>query len=576
MKIKHLFGLAVIAAMTASCSSNEDLGTAGPGTGNNEAGVGYATFTINLPSTNGSTSGARGTRADKEGTPSFNEGTPNEYAVNDATLLVFQKDGEDYKYIETVDLGSMEPWTKQDPANSGITTTATVTAKLTNAAVGESGNYYALILLNNNVDATKKKVTLPTAATDTYAEWSAKAENADATNYLKHDNGFFMANAPKYVAAGEPETLVKIDKIYASKKQAEISAATTVYVERGLAKVTMKDFTPTGYDIADGTYKEANVKISSWQLDVTNKSTFPVHQTAGLKTSWTGIWANTRFYDGSTTSAFQRVYWGTDPNYNTGLSTVSDCEAAFNMIKNNEVKGEAGETHPQYCLENTFDLNNMKQGQTTRVVFKAVFTPKGFTGTEKTFYKIGNNTALWKEADLETQIKAKAQEVLKESDASKVTVTLNAPTNNLTEAGVHLVAAANVTHVGATTALTEDQVKAINAKLGLKEKTTKEERVGISTYYKGEAYYIARIKHFNELTPWTTGDAYGTKNEKYLGRYGVLRNNWYELSVNKVTGLGYPDVPEVKPTDPDDENEQYINVAVKILSWAKRSDTIDL
>lgn len=574
MKIKHLFGLAVIAAMTASCSSNEDLGTAGPGTGNNEAGVGYATFTINLPSTSGSTSGARGTRA-TAGEPSFDEGTADEYAVNDATLLVFQKDGEDYKYIETVDLGSMEPWTKQDPANSGITTTATVTAKLTNAAVGESGNYYALILLNNNVDATKKKVTLPTATTDTYANWSKTADNANADNYLKHDNGFFMANAPKYVADGEPETLVKISHIYASKKQAEISAATTVYVERGLAKVTMKDFTTTGYDIADGTYKDANVKINSWQLDVTNKSTFPVHQTAGLKTSWTDIWANARFYDGST-SAFKRVYWGTDPNYNTDLSTVGACETAFNMIKNNEVKGEAGETHPQYCLENTFDLNNMKQGQTTRVVFKAVFTPKGFTGTEKTFYKIGNNTALWKEADLETQIKAKAQEVLKESDASKVTVTLNAPTNNLTEAGVHLVAAANVTHVGATTALTEDQVKAINTKLGLKEKTAKEERVGISTYYNGEAYYIARIKHFNELTPWTTGEPYGTKNEKYLGRYGVLRNNWYELSVNKVTGLGYPDVPEVKPTDPDDENEQYINVAVKILDWAKRSQNVEL
>lgn len=29
MKIKHLFGLAVIAAMTASCSSNEDLGNPG-------------------------------------------------------------------------------------------------------------------------------------------------------------------------------------------------------------------------------------------------------------------------------------------------------------------------------------------------------------------------------------------------------------------------------------------------------------------------------------------------------------------------------------------------------------------
>lgn len=573
--VKNLFGMAVMATALVGCSSNDNLNPNANDNGG-KAGEAYASFKINLPTTSG-TRAPEGSEGIKDGTPSFNGGTAAEYAVNDATLLVFQKDGDDYKYIETVDLGSMVPWTKQDPAtNSGITTTATVTAKLTNAAVGESGNYYALILLNNNVDATNKKVTLPTATTDTYANWSAKAENANATNYLKHDNGFFMANAPKYVAGGEPETLVKIDKIYASKQQAEISAATTVYVERGLAKVTMKNFTTTGYDIADGTYKEANVKINSWQLDVTNKSTFPVHQTAGLKTSWTGIWANTRFYDGSTTSAFKRVYWGTDPNYNTDLSTVGACETAFNMIKNNEVKGLAGESNPQYCLENTFDLANMKQGQTTRVVFKAVFTPKGFTGTEKTFYKIGNNTALWKEADLKAQIKAKAQEVLNEADPDKVEVTLNATGNDLTKAGVHLVAAANVTHVGATAALNEAQVKAINTKLGLKDKTAKEEKVGISTYYNGEAYYIARIKHFNELTPWNAGDAYGTDNGKYLGRYGVLRNNWYELSVNKVTGLGYPDVPEVKPTDPDDENEQYINVEVKILDWAKRSQSIDL
>ncbi len=82
MKIKHLFGLAVIAAMTASCSSNEDLGTAGPGTGTNETGIGYATFTINLPTTSG-------TRAD--GDPTFEDGDANEYDVFNATLLVFKK-----------------------------------------------------------------------------------------------------------------------------------------------------------------------------------------------------------------------------------------------------------------------------------------------------------------------------------------------------------------------------------------------------------------------------------------------------------------------------------------------------
>lgn len=83
MKIKHLFGLAVIAAMTASCSSNEDLGTAGSGTGTNEAGASYASITIDLPTT-------RGTRAEID---NFDGGTASEYAVNDATLLIFKKAG---------------------------------------------------------------------------------------------------------------------------------------------------------------------------------------------------------------------------------------------------------------------------------------------------------------------------------------------------------------------------------------------------------------------------------------------------------------------------------------------------
>ena len=106
--------------------------------------------------------------------------------------------------------------------------------------------------------------------------------------------------------------------------------------------------------------------------------------------------------------------------------------------------------------------------------------------------------------------------------------------------------------------------------------TTHKVIVGISTYLNGEAYYIARIKHFNELTPWTAGTPYNGDNNAFLGRYGVLRNNWYDLSVNSISGLGYPDVPEVKPTVPDDENEQFINVEVKILDWAKRSQNIDL
>lgn len=376
----------------------------------------------------------------------------------------------------------------------------------------------------------------------------------------------------------EPTTLVDINGVHASPEEAQAKPATTIYVERGLAKVTMKDFTAGGYSIGAGTYNGATVKIEKWQLDVTNKSTYPVHQIGGLSSATTGfadIWKTDRFYD-QTSTAFKRVYWGVDPNYNNSdYQTLANCKTAFNMITKDKVVGEAGNANPQYCLENTFDLDNMKQGQTTRVVFKAVFTPKGFTGTEKTFYKIGNNTDIWTEANLEKQIHTvavTAMGITDDAERNLYKVKLDATKNNISgEAGQHLVKAENITYTGeGESKVKEEVVNAINDKLGLSD------AAGISTYLNGEAYYIARIKHFNELTPWKAGEVYSTDNGKYLGRYGVLRNNWYELSVNSVSGLGYPDVPEVKPNLPDDENDQYINVSVKILDWAKRSQSVDL
>ena len=562
MKIKHFFGLAVIAAMTASCSSNNDLANGGNGSGEVENGTAYASFKINLPTTSG-------TRADdpKQGTPSFEQGTAAEYEVKNGTILIF--DATTDKFVTSAELGNMNPWT--DVKADGVTTAAIATVKLSNVSV--TGNYNALVLLNNNTtDDATKKVTLPTNA-DTYANWSKDASKANATNYVS-TNGIFMANAPMYSATSEPTTLVKINHVCASPEEAQAKAATVVYVERGLAKVTMQDFADDGYDIADGTYEGGNVKINNWQLDVTNNSTFPVHQTGTLKDSWAEIWNTPRFYD-QTSTAFKRVYWGVDPNYNEAkYQVLANCKTAFKMITNDDVNGVTA--NPQYCLENTFDLDNMKQGQTTRVVFKADFTPKDFTSEYKTFYKIGNNTTIWSQENLEKQIKTVAVTAMGITDAAeqaKYVVKLDATDNNISgKAGQHLVEKCNITYTGeaASSLVTDDIINKINDKLGLSAET------GISTYLNGEAYYIARIKHFNELTPWEAGQAYDSNNTKFLGRYGVLRNNWYELSVNKVSGLGYPDVPEVKPTVPDDENDQYINVSVKILDWAKRSQSIDL
>lgn len=568
--VKNLFGMAVMATALVACSSNDDLTSNGHE--GNQTGEAYASFRINLPTTSG-------TRA-TEGEPSFNGGNANEYAVNDATLLVFKKDGTDYKFQEAVELGNMEPWTKKDPADKGITTTAKLTAKITKAEVGENKGYYALIVLNNN-SKTAPKITYP-AVDQTYADWSQNEANATA-NYSKYANGFFMANAPKYVA-GAPETLVEIKNIYASKQQAENSTATTVYVERGLAKVSLASGSESkSVTIDGGNYAGDKVDIEGWTLDVTNTKTYPVHVTEGL---WADTWKTTvtpaatnnatmdRFHDTKLTE-FPRVYWGLDPNYSTDFADVTACEREFTMATKGNFKTGDEAKKAQYCLENTFDIDHMVQGQTTRVLFSAKYTPNGFTAGE-TFYKMGNSSQLWNATKVKAQIKAKAMEVLNEADETKVTVTLDATANDLTKAGVHFVAAANVTHVGGP-ALTPAEEKQLNEKLGFKEATETDAAVGLSTFESGVSYYIARVKHFNGLTPWNPGDkTYAGNNANWLGRYGVLRNNWYELSVSSVSGPGYPDVPKVNPTDPDDVNDQYINVEVKILDWAKRSQSIDL
>lgn len=562
--VKNLFGMAVMATALVACSSNDDLASNGKDNVG-KTGEAYASFRINLPTTSG-------TRADdpKPGTPSFDGGTAKEYEVKNGTILIFDKAGN---FVTSAQLGNMNPWTDVK-SDDGVTTAAIATVQLSGVKVG--GNYQALVLLNNDVDATTLKVKLPSTGTP-YATWSADASKVNAEKYASTD-GIFMANAPKYTGTTtEPTTLVPIANICASREEAQAKAATTVYVERGLAKVTMQNYKTGGYEIAAGTtYAGDKVVITDWQLDVTNKSTFPVHQTGGLSTGF-AIWSTPRFYDGGNQS-FKRVYWGVDPNYSDAtLQNLAACKNAFTMIGKNDIKGKTGNNYPQYCLENTFDLSNMMQGQTTRVVFKAVYTPSALVGTtEKTFYKIGNNTAIWTKANLEEQIHTvavTAMGITTAAEQAKYVVKLDATDNNISgEAGQHLIKAENITYTGEASNSKVDQtaINTINEKLGLSADA------GIATYLDGVTYYIARIKHFNELTPWTAGKPYGTENDKYLGRYGVLRNNWYDLSVTSISGLGYPDVPEVKPEVPDDENEQYINVEVKILDWAKRSQQIKL
>ena len=554
MRLKNLFGMAAMLALAASCSENE-LGESG-GTGANENGPHYATFTIKLPTTNG-------TRAD--GKTTYDDGTPNEYAVNNATLLVFRGEaGEkeaDAEFVESMELGDMKPWTGVDDDPNVITTEANITARLNNFESSYTGNYYAVIMLNNNMTGSNKKVKLPVNG-NTFSEW----QKANVINSMASEvNGFYMANAVK-VNGTTTSTLVTIDKKKVTTNESAAQSAATIYVERGVAKVTMTAFSEMDVKGLTGD----KVTITAWDLDVTNKKSYPVHNVDNYDSYgdyWGDIWEEPRFTSGHPT--FNRAHWGIDPNYST-ISNDQKYADEFNYKpKTYDFSGAGEATDPKYCLENTFSLGHMYQNQTTRVIMKATYVPSGLIAGE-TFYMFDGKSGYFKEDDLTTQISTAI------TNAGYTAADFSLPLTDVKKAGKHLLTANDITKTSGSVEVDDEFLGKVNAALGLSDNKK------ISTYYEGVSYYIARIKHFGDaLTPWNSGDStYGTGEEakkKYLGRYGMVRNNWYELQVNSISNPGSPDVPEVNPDSPDDEGDKYyINCSVRILSWAKRVHGIDL
>ena len=613
VKINKTLGLALLTALAASCSSDNDVAQA-PEPVNNNGSAAYATLRIDLPTQQGS----RAVTFDDA------DGLTNEYDVKDATLLVFKKgesnDEKDFTFVESVKLGDMNPWQKSSA--KGITTTANVTAELKKASLADlqAKKIYGLVILNNKADDGTAKITIPAEdANPTYSEWNVSG-NAIAMENTK--NGFVMANAPKWTASNQvPTTLVQIDgdKVKPTKAQAEAAgAAADIHVERGLAKVTLAQYGENNTIPVDvnSTYKDCTVELDAWALDVTNKKSFPVHNIdrLNLAKNYTDIWTSDgtastkenspsvrRFVDGAN-STFKRVYWGIDPNYdgNTrnqeGDAALNACKEAFNMVhdmtdeqKTAALKTTFGDNNPQYCLENTFDIDNMTQGQTTRVLIKAKISVPTTKGGDDGYlddkdpyqsgdnlYKVDNVDRLFTSYELSQEI----HYYILENFGVSVTVIIDG-TAIANTAGSHQLGEKNFS----TSSPAKVRTRAFNYPVlpGLTEDESKKvfNAFKITTYKNGVCYYVGRIKHFgDDETPWKQGDpTYGTgadANKNYLGRYGVLRNNWYSLSVGSVSAPGDPEIPQVVPENPDDDNFNYINLSVNVLKWAQRSDGFDL
>lgn len=571
MKKVKLLSFALAALMLGACSSEDVIDNGGQPQWNDK-GKGYINLAIQLPT-------QPGTRANDN----FDDGTPAEYEVKDATLILFVDNKVNSAYEMNLNFS-------MDGTSDNITTTAKITQEINKVEGSEPApTIQALVVLNRNnaftVDGSDLTVGGQSMKDKTLTELNQAVSDAIGSSNW-HSDGLLMSNAVMANVAGGTNVptsanvvgpLVNIDgdAIYSTKAEADANPAATIYVERAEAKVTLTAGNGTVTDGSDFEYT-----ILGWALDNTNMTGKLVRDVAAFDT-WkvyaaTSVQTNPYRFIGSApiSDGLYRVYWGNDYNYtgmaagNTGLKTIGGAHA---VIDNGLINADGAS--PAYCFENTTGLAEMLERNLTRVIVKTQFNG----GTS--FYTVDDNRGkMWTEGNVKKEVAARLLADIDFNkwayDNVKAGETLSSETDfdvTLSDevAGKRTVTAITINETGK--AKLEDG--AIDTYPG-NAVDLANKHIVLNYYADGVAYYPVYVKHFgDDLTPWTTG-AYDTE-ANFLGRYGMLRNNWYDLNVTKIRSLGDPDVTEVTG-DPVDKDESYISVEINVLSWAKRSQDVEL
>ena len=592
MKKTLLFSVALAGLMLGSCSSSDDLNGGGNNTGSNQSGNGYISLSLNLPTRSGSVSRAENDK--------FNDGLADEYAVQNGTLILFEgTDEANATFAGAYELKNLS-MNLVGTTTDNITTTTKITQKINSGLADDTKNFYAIVVLNNNGTLAVDDTNASLKVNDVEFPKTKKISDLQSLELTKNASdfkatGFLMMNAPlSNVAGGATEptgatvsVASKIDKdhIYSTEALAKANSSATIYVERALAKVDVTATSTTG-NLTDNASVPYTIK--GWILDNTNKKTYYLRNTSNssdwlsLKTTSTVPTKPYRFVGDTPMESgvsLYRTYWAKDPNYATKPTVLAN---DFNTIGNSVPAALKSLSDHDYCLENTFTVGQQNQDVTTRVIVAAKI------GSGSTFYVVNDNekdlldatgmkdavkSAFLNNTDVQAWIKKdlKTGVTIDENDLDVADIT-SAGNNKPT---ITIKSTSATKYNSSTLPVVDTKIQAIM------------DGIKVATYENGISYYPVRIKHFgDELTPWKSTEkplptvstgAYPTDNQaaNYLGRYGVLRNNWYNIDVQGIKKLGSPVVPEVTG-DTDDELAAYISVKINVLSWAKRTQEVTL
>ena len=573
---------------------------------------GFVKMSLNLPTDNN-----RGSRA------TLDDGLDNEYGIKNAYLVLFAEKADDEKEGAAQFKGAYVLSNKDFEMVGNDHVTITKRIAFANDTKPQTGKkLYALVVLNNNklftVDGDSHQLTFDDTKVDAAAYKSAAnfinfskaiaSTSTDGKTPFASDvanNGIFMTNAPlctKPGGATDPGTDAAIktladvtDNIYTTEAEAKSKPAAEIYVERAVAKVTVQSKSKTN---ALEINKNISYKLYNWAVDNTNKKSYIVRQ---YDNNWNKLYsdkaadANKYRFVWSTpvnpnaTVKLYRTAFAQDPEYETTTANADNYDRIASNASMSTAFGnstEFGNDHPQYCNENTFQVTAQNQDQTTRVVLGVKLSAPGTSTYDADLYTVnGNKEVVYTKETLAERLK---NILLQESDVKdwvakhatdvSLDITFNedaAGKTTIKEATLKGKTAAGATEDTFAGTFTTDFNKALP---------------NIVRYKGGVAYYAVRIKHFGDTdTPWNVAgqgvkagvnsliypSATGTNIDWFLGRYGVVRNNWYDISVNKIQTLGDATIPAFT-NDPDDVLENYISVSINVLSWSKHTQGADL
>lgn len=546
MKIFKFFPLACAALMMSACSSDDGNGSENP---NIASEAQY--LAVNIVNV-----GTTPTRAAVSG---YEDGTAEESEIKKIRFYFFHADGSAYK-LEGATVGSVDNYLEKDITAADMGTadgTGTVGA-ITKAILVINGTTKKAPA---SVIAVVNPQSLPSLGTE------AKTLN-DLTNTLKGSqfynvtskDQFVMTNSV-YVEAGRTVCPVTVAGHIGTDASTAEANPIDIYAERVVAKVdadlqggslVANTAGTSKYGMKVGTYGASTdiyAVIDGWGVADENDNSY-------VEKHITNTWSDTDLgITPWTTTDYHRSFWETSPAFSAGTPT-NHTFAAYRAQHNDVL----------YTLPNTpttaVDAADVYKNDLTKFLVTATLRYKDAGGT-------------WQNAEI---CKYQGVEYLGIDALKEAIATTYNKYYKLVGSDYTPIQASDVDFTTTGTSLKDYEVSPV---LKTTETYYKKNPTGtgytpltasdnISKYpaevrKDGKAYYFIPISHL-------------ATDAAKVGYYGVVRNHWYKIALNSLTGYGTPVYDEDKIIDPTMPEDQatYLAAKINVLQWRVVSQSVDL